>query len=454
MLNVNAMAKRSLLVLAVLALSWFVPVSVDAKKKKPEPPADVPAPAEKFEMPDFSSTVVFPPAPALPRLRYLDYFSAEKPENPSAKQEQKPKKKAGWMDRLAGVTPETSRNVAGHKLRFQLYTPYGLAVDSKGLLYAADTKVGAVFIFNTENNDVKMIKHGVDARFSNISGLAIDDADHLFVADAGVHQVYEFDANHKLIDSLGAGILSKPTGVAVDSENRLIYVADVELDQVIVFDADSRKLVRKLGTSGKNHTLTDEGNFSKPTFVAVSKDGNVYVTDTMNDRVEVFDADGGFIRAFGKNGDGAGDFARPKGIAIDSDGHVWVADAMLERLQVFTPEGQLLMAVGNFGILPGQFQALTGIAFDAKNNRIFTAEQFYGRVQMFRYYTDEEAKAELEKRRVEREKERERRTSGAGNATAPTPPEATPASSAAAPQTPAPASAPATASAEQGVPKR
>ena len=58
----------------------------------------------------------------------------------------------------------------------------------------------------------------------------------------------------------------------------------------------------------------------------MDKDGNVYVTDTMNNRVEIFDADGKFISTFGKNGDGPGYFARPKGIAVDSDGHIWVAD--------------------------------------------------------------------------------------------------------------------------------
>lgn len=59
-----------------------------------------------------------------------------------------------------------------------------------------------------------------------------------------------------------------------------------------------------------------------PTFVALDSDRNVYVTDTMNNRVEIFDADGNFITQFGKHCDGPGCFAHPKGIAVDSDGHV------------------------------------------------------------------------------------------------------------------------------------
>ena len=135
------------------------------------------------------------------------------------------------------------------------------------------------------------------------------------------------------------------------------------------------KLLRRIGTGGKNHFLTTPGDFGAPQGVAVDKDGNVYVTDTLNNRVEIFDADGNFISTFGKHGDGPGYFARPKGIAVDGDGHIWVADEMQDRLQVFNRDGQLLTYIGNtHGELPGQFKALMGVAID-KQNRVFTTEQ-------------------------------------------------------------------------------
>ena len=73
--------------------------------------------------------------------------------------------------------------------------------------------------------------------------------------------------------------------------------------------------------------------------MAVDSDGNVYVTDTFNNRVEIFDADGEFISMFGKNGDGPADFERPKGIAVDCDGHIWVVDAAQNRVKVFDQQG-------------------------------------------------------------------------------------------------------------------
>jgi DNA-binding beta-propeller fold protein YncE len=375
-------------VLTLLAAIYVSPIFADQKKaataKPPEPPhVDI-------------SNIVWPQPPAIARLKYLDYFSAQKPEPVKEKTQQK----KSWMDRMAGITPDDAAKRAGTKSRFQLGTPYGLAVDSKGLLYVADTKVGAVFVFNPESRDADLIKHGVDAKFGRIFGLVIDDGDRLFVSDGQYGHVLVFNANHKLEGQFGDGVMSDPAGLAIDEENRFLYVANTGSDQVLVYDADTLKLLRKIGTPGKNHTLTTPGDFSAPTNVAVDKDGNLFVTDTLNNRVEEFDADGGFIRAFGKNGDGPGEFARPKGIAVDCDGHVWVVDSMMNRLQVFTPEGHLRLIMGGFGMLPGQFQAVAGITID-KMNRVFTSEQFMGRVQMFRYVTEAEAQAEYDRRKAE-----------------------------------------------------
>jgi sugar lactone lactonase YvrE len=366
------------------------PAFCDKKKKKD---ADKPKP-NLMDILDLSK-IVWPNPPAIARIRYMNYFCAQKP--PDAPET----KKAKWMDRLAGVA--VGEQVTSEKRLWQLVTPYGLAVDSKNRLYVADSKVHAIFIFDTETKDLQLIKNGVEARFGLITGLAIDDSDRLFVSDSEMRRVMVFDPQHKAESSISEGMAS-PAGLAIDNENRFLYVADSNLDQVLVYDADPpHKLLRKIGTAGKGHTLTSPGDFSKPTNVAVDKEGLVYVTDTWNDRVEIFDPEGKFIRTWGKAGDGPGYFARPKGIAIDGDGHVWVADSVQDRVQVFTPEGQLLIWMGGHGAYPGQFNSLAGITVD-KNNRVFTSEQFAGRVQMFRYVTDAEALAEKGHRQDEEQK--------------------------------------------------
>lgn len=386
--------RKALALIAVLtAMAVISPAGLqaDKKKKKAEANAEIEA---KIKAIDYSY-IVWPNPPAIARIRYVNWFSSDKAVR---NLQGKAQKKSGWMDRLAGT--QSSDEV--FKRPFELVQPYGLAIDSKGSLYVADSKVGAIFIFNTETRDVDMIKNGVHAHFVRIIGLAMDDTDRLFVSDPALRHVLVFSKDHKAEDVITEG-MAGPGGLAIDTQNRLLYVADVELDQVLVYDADTLKLVRKIGTTGHTHELTSIGDFSKPAALAVDAEGNLYVTDTMNNRIEIFDADGNFISTFGKAGDGPGYFARPKGVAIDGDGHVWVADGVQDRVQVFTKEGQLLISLGGHGLLPGQFQGLVGIVID-KRNRVFTSEIYPGRAQEFQYINDAQAEQERQKRAAEREK--------------------------------------------------
>ncbi len=376
------------ILLALLIASPLASFAQKNKKKKADANAEQPT-TTKVEI-DISK-LVWPSPPSIARVRYLNYFAGEKIDTTAVPK----KKKASWMDRLAGAQPQSEKYDA-KTFPFQLIGPYGIAIDSKGLVYVADQKVGAVFIFNTDTRDVQLIRNGYEARFGLINGLAIDDDDRLFVSDGKLHRVLVFNSKHEVVNQIDKEIVD-PVGLAIDSENRFLYVVDTQQDQVIVFDADTMKLIRKMGTTGKNHWLTTPGDFGAPSNVALDKDRNVYVTDTMNNRVEIFDADGKYIGMFGQHGDGPGYLARPKGIAIDGDGHIWVADEYQDRVEVFNREGQLLTWLGGHGHFPGQFEALVGIAID-KQNHVFTTEQYPGRMQMFQYVTDAQAEAERARR--------------------------------------------------------
>ena len=412
---VNSMrTPRPLALFLLLALGLALPFSAHADKKKK---ADT-TPAQSEEGPrkfGFDPTkLVWPSPPNIARVRWLDYFAGAKVDyTPAASV----KAKATWMDRLAGGQSQAEK-YNPKTFPFQLIGPYGIAIDSKGLVYVADQKVGAVFIFNQQTHDTQMIRNGYEAHFGWINGLAIDDDDRLFVSDGKMRRVLVFNAKHEVEGQITEGLLD-PVGLALDATNRFLYVVDTQQDQVIVYDADTLKLLRRIGTGGKNHYLTTPGDFGAPQGVAVDQDGNVYVTDTLNNRVEIFDADGNFVSLFGKHGDGPGYLARPKGSAGDGDGHIWVADEVEDRLQVFNREGQLLTYIGTgHGELPGQFKALVGVAID-KQNRVFTTEQFPGRVQVFRYVTDAEAAAEKDRNEEELQKAADQRQKAAGQGPAP-----------------------------------
>jgi len=409
--------------LLLLAAVMVVASSAFAKKAKTSTTDEVKLGDQRVKRYFDVSKIVWPNPPAIARIRFLELFTGQAVDpNQFSKKSEKPKQK--WMDRLAGTKGVDEIQVKD--LPFQLIRPMGLAVDSKALIYAADQGVGAIFIFNPETKEVQLISHGKDASLKMINGLAMDDNDRLFVSDVKLHRVVVFNSKHVVEGTFGADVLSTPGSMAIDRENRFLYVVDTQNDVVDVFDADNFKLLRKLGTPGKRHTLTAPGTFSLPSGVAVDGDGNVYVTDTFNDRVEIFDAEGNFISMFGKNGDGPKDFERPKGIAVDGDGHIWVADAAQDRVKVFNREGQLLIYFGDHGEYPGRFMGIYGITID-QNNRVITSETFPGRVQVFRYVTDAEFEAESKRREA----------GGTKSASAPTEqPKGTPAAQAATPAAP------------------
>lgn len=397
----NSMPSRKMLpLLAALVTVALVGLPAQAQTKSAKK-ANVPSGEQQRQRTTFDiSKIVWPNPPAIARIKFENILTGQKIDWAALESKQKPK--MSWMDRLAGTQPDRQVKDVANKVGFQLIRVYGVAADSKGNIYAADQAVGAIFIFpKAETGKLQLIANGRDAHFALINGLAMDDNDHLFVTDLKLHHVLVFNENHAVEASFGAEQLVSPAGIALDTANRFAYVVDTQQDQVLVFDADNYKLLRRIGTGGKKHTLTSPGDFSLPTNVAVDREGNVYVTDTLNNRVEIFDADGSFISEFGKSGDGPGHFARPKGIAIDCDGHIWVTDEIQSRVQVFDKEGQLLIYFGGQGWYPGQFQALYGIAYDRRNNRVITSEQFPGRVQVFDYVTDAEAEAEKKRREQE-----------------------------------------------------
>lgn len=341
-----------------------------------------------------TSKLVWPKPPDIARIRYIrEVQKALKPDDTATGAPGKSataKKKQSWMDRMAGV-PTTDTGAKKVDYTNYLGRPYGLGVDSKGRVYVADSYVSAVFIFDLEQKTTQLLRNGVEAAFGTIIGLTVDEDDRVFVVDALRHRVAVFGKDLKLETYFGDTDLQHPGGVAVDSENRFVYVVDTDKQHVAVFDADSFKLLRTIGHGPKAVGDEDPGSLSKPSNVAIDPDGLVYVSDTMNNRIQVFDADGNFVRMWGKQCDAPGCFARPKGISLDSDGHIWVADAFLNTVQIFDTEGHLLGYFGGAGTLPGQFSTPASVYVDKKNNRAFVTEQFPGRMQVFRYVTDDEA---------------------------------------------------------------
>ena len=141
----------------------------------------------------------------------------------------------------------------------------------------------------------------------------------------------------------------KPTGMSFGPDG-LLYVADTHEHRILVFDRDGL-IVKSLGSYGQGR-----GEFVYPTDVAFAPDGRMFVSEYGgNDRIQVFDTAGQCIDEFGQPGDGNGEFARPQSIELSADGReLFVCDSCNHRIQVFAVDGTFLRAIGRAGRNAGE----------------------------------------------------------------------------------------------------
>ena len=128
--------------------------------------------------------------------------------------------------------------------------------------------------------------------------------------------------------------------------------------------------------------LSTDDSFHFPTGIAVDNKGDVYVSDSWNDRVQKFTSNGQFITKWGTRGSADGQFRFPTGIAVDNKGDVYVSDFSNDRVQKFTSNGQFITKWGTSGSADGQFRFPTGIAVDNKGD-VYVGDSLNMRIQKF-----------------------------------------------------------------------
>jgi DNA-binding beta-propeller fold protein YncE len=185
-----------------------------------------------------------------------------------------------------------------------------------------------------------------------VAGVAVDSRDRVFVFNRGEHPVMVFDADGSFIKSWGEGVFGRPHGIFIGPDDA-VYCTDDVGHSVRKFTVDG-KLLLTLGTPGAPsdtgaasmdyRTIVRAGPpFHYPTNVALSSEGDIYVSDGYgNARIHKFSPGGSLLFSRGKPGSGPGEFQLPHGIAVGRDGTVYVADRENSRIQLFTPKGEFL----------------------------------------------------------------------------------------------------------------
>ncbi len=286
----------------------------------------------------------------------------------------------------------SGRDVGAGNAADALVKPYGVAVDNKGRIFVTGKE--KVMFFDEAKSAVGYLgDRPGKGKLTEPIGIAVSRDGRIFVSDGAARKVFVYTRKGAFAGVIGRdGEFDTPSDIAIDERAGRIYVVDSKQHRVRVYTLKRFKYVRTIGSRG----IGGRGRFNFPTNVAVDSRGNLYVVDTGNFRVQVFNRKGDYLRSIGRLGDVPGSFARPKGIAVDSEGHVYVVDSAFQNIQIFDEKGRLLLFFGTGGWGPGYFTLPAGLSIDSRD-RIYVVDQWPGTVQIFQYlgkkYKQRKAKA-------------------------------------------------------------
>jgi DNA-binding beta-propeller fold protein YncE len=232
----------------------------------------------------------------------------------------------------------------------------------------------------SETPDLVWGKRGVrNGDFVRPRAAAIDRNDRLFVVDYTA-RIQVFDLNGKYIGPTWTTpdySNGRPSGLGIDRDGNLI-VCDSHYHCLRIYDADGKELRKIGGTAG-----SDPGQFGYVSDAVQDEAGYFYISENgQNDRITKLDAEGRFVKMWGKAGHEPGEFAHIRALALGPDGLLYVADAINHRIQVFTRDGEFVRAFGEIGTELGQMRYPYDLAFGPKGD-LYVVEHENNRVQKF-----------------------------------------------------------------------
>jgi len=274
-------------------------------------------------------------------------------------------------------------------LEGQLNFPKGIAVDSQGNVYVADSQNHRIQKFDSEGTFITAWGSSGEApgQFSEPWGIAVDADDNVYVADTWNHRLQKFTADGEFITYWGVfqdtggellnpqGMFYGPRDIAIDAEGNL-YVTDTGNKRVQKFDSEGNPL-GQWGGGG-----AEPGQFLEPVGIAVDAQGNIYVADTWNQRVQVFDADFQLLTQRRVEAWLGESIANKPYLAVDGEGNVYTTDPEGYRVLVLNADGELLATFGKYGTDDASFDLPTGIEVDHQGN-VYISDSNNHRIMKF-----------------------------------------------------------------------
>jgi DNA-binding beta-propeller fold protein YncE len=289
--------------------------------------------------------IFFPPAPNEPRVQFLTAFGSE-------------------TDLKEGTT-FADFVVGEEKFQRPLWKPYGVTT-TKDTVYVVDSQAANLGIIDLAKRRIRFIRPtGRDAMETPIN-VAVDKNGNRYVTDPKRGQVMIFDKRDQLLDRIGKQGEGRPCGIAAAGDR--LYVSDLAAQCVRVYDINTRNVLLTFPLDPKE----EKSRLRSPTNIAIDREGRMYVSDTGDYTMKVYDAQGKHLWTVGEQGLNPGNFALPKGVGVDREGRMYVVDAATAVVQIFDREGRLLMYFGEpKSSGPGGLYLPAALAIDYDNVALF-----------------------------------------------------------------------------------
>ncbi len=219
---------------------------------------------------------------------------------------------------------------------YRVHRPAGVATDAEDNIYVADSEHGMIVVFDSHGNFLRYVgDYHSEPDYASPQVIAVDaNRGHLFVVDTPRNLVFDLDLAGNPLKRLGknplgqgTGDLDSPTDIALNHEH--IFVLDRSGTRVQVLNMDFDPISKFDLPRTHDPTLTRDNG------VAADAEGNVYVSYCRGAVVRVFSREGALVAAFGASGPRAGQFAGPAGLWISQRGRLYVADSGNGRVQMF-----------------------------------------------------------------------------------------------------------------------
>lgn len=306
---------------------------------------------------------VWPPLPDEPKIEYLGvYNSASDIEDDSMLNK--------FLGRDAALFLKNPQMVAG---------------DGHGRVFVTDLKLAGVVAFDFNTKTVTLLGgDGGVGLFKQPTGIAVDSEGFIYVADSEKRMILVFTPEGKPYRNIDLAQMKSLGFIAIDNKRKNIIVPDPKDHKVYIVDSKGGI------TASITNTEISGGGFNRPNAVAVAPNGDIVIADSYNARVVIYSPDGKYLSAFGERGDNPGQFNLIQGIAVDSSGHIYITDARENRFSIMNSKGDLLLPVGTSGDSSqhiGVFQVPFGISID-QNDTIYVVEKYFRRFQRYQYLTD------------------------------------------------------------------